>query len=343
MSLLALIAALVLEQAHPLSSRKYLSGWLHSYINFFQLHFNAGEHWHGRIAWLAAVLPPVALTVIVYWLLYRLHPIFGWAFNVVVLYLTMGFRQFSHYFTDIHLALRGGRLEQARGLLSRWIDIPFHESNAEEVARVAIEQALISSHRTVFGVMAWFVVFSILGLGGAGGALLYRMGQFLYKHWAGEVGALGGSIIREFPVSSNKVRSSPLSCHGSAHDPIRSGEFGTFARQAFHLLDWLPVRLTAMTFAIVGDFEDTVYCWRAQAGNWPDPEVGILLASGAGALGVRLGMPLPRSGLLEDRPEIGIGDSADADFMQSAVGLVWRSVVLWMILILLLTLANLPT
>ena len=312
MSLFALITALLLEQLRPLSSRKYLYGWLSGYVNFFQQNFNAGEHRHGKIAWLVAVLPLVAGVVVAYGLLYRVHPLLAWACNVLVLYLTMGFRQFSHYFTDIQLALRTGRLDEARNLLSLWRGMPTHELNAEEVARVTIEQGLIASHRNVFGVIVWFVLFSALGLGGAAGALLYRMGQFLRAHWDGE-------------------------------DKPDLGEFGGFARQMFYVLEWLPIRLTAMTFAIVGDFEDTIHCWRTQATNWSDPEAGILLASGAGALGVRLGMPIPQGGLLVDREELGLGDAADADLMQSAIGLVWRSVVFWMILLLLLTLASLLT
>jgi adenosylcobinamide-phosphate synthase len=300
MSLLALIAALLLEQFHPLSSRKYLFGWLLSYVNFFQFHFNAGQRKHGKIAWLIVVLPLLASVVVLYDLLYHVHPLFAWAFNVLILYLTMGFRQFSHFFSDIHLALRMGKLDEARGVLSRRRGIPLHE----------FEQGLIASHRNVFGVIVWFVLFSVLGLGGAAGALLYRLGQFLRTHWGNE----------------NKSE---------------LGEFGKFARQIFYLLEWLPIRLTAMTFAIVGDFEDTVYCWRTQAANWPDPEAGILLASGAGALGVRLGMPIPQGGVLEDRAELGIGDDADTEFMQSTIGLMWRAVAFWLILLLLLTLANL--
>ncbi len=307
MSLFALIAALLLEQLHPLSSRRYLYGWLTRYVDFFQHHFNAGQHKHGKIAWLLAVLPLLIVAVLLSVLLHHVHPVFSWAFNVLVLYLTMGFRQFSHYFTDIHQALRDDKLDEARSLLSRWRGMPAHELNAEEVARVSIEEALLASHRNVFGVIAWFVLFSAVGLGGAAGALLYRLGQFLRSRWGDE----------------------------------DQDEFGGFARQAFHLLEWLPIRMTAATFAIVGDFEDTVYCWRTQAGNWSDKEAGILLASGAGALGVRLGMPIPQGGLPLDRAELGVGDEADADFMQSTIGLVWRSVVFWLILLLLLTLASL--
>jgi adenosylcobinamide-phosphate synthase len=310
MSLTALIAALLLEQFHPLSSRKYLHGWLSGYVQFFQHHFNAGERRHGKIAWLLAVLPLLAGTVGLYLLLHHLHPLIAWAFNVLVLYLTMGFRQFSHYFTGIHQALRDGDLDKARGLLSRWRHVPAHELNAGEVARLTIEEALLASQRNVFGVIVWFVLFSMLGLGGAAGALLYRMGQFLHARWSGK-------------------------------DESEPDEFGGFARQAYHLLEWLPIRLTAATFAIVGDFEDTVYCWRTQAASWPDPEAGILLASGAGALGVRLGMPIPQGGLPLDRPEMGIGDEADADFLQSTIGLMWRSVVFWLIMLLLLSLATL--
>ncbi len=309
MSLLSLIAALLLEQVHPLSSRKYLYTWLSGYVDFFQRNFNAGQVKHGRIAWLLAIAVPLVLVTVLHLLLLKAHPIFAWAFSVLVLYLTMGFRQFSHYYTDIHQALRDEQLDKARDLLSAWCGKSCRELSREEVARVTIEQALLASHRNVFGVVFWFVVFMMLGLGPVG-AILYRLALFLYTLWG-------------------------------AQDEEEFGSFGVFARQAYHVVEWLPLRLTASTFAIVGDFEDTAYCWRNQASSWLDPEAGIILASGAGALGVRLGQAIVLDQQPVFRPELGIGDEADIDYMQSTIGLVWRALVFQLILLLLLTVANL--
>ncbi len=308
MILISLIAALLLEQVHPLASRKTLSLWLGEYVDFFQRHFNAGEHSHGRIAWLFAVVPPLLGSAALYWLTHRVYPVLAWAFCVLVLYLTMGFRQASHYFTAIHQALREGNLDKARSQLSIWRGVPCQELNGQEVARVTIEEALLASHHCVFGVIVWFVIAMLLGLGPAG-AVLYRLVLFLNARWG-------------------KQQDAELAA------------FGVFARQAYRWIEWLPTRLTAITFAIVGDFEDTLFCWRKQARNWPDPAAGIVLASGAGALGVYLGQSIPQGGVPLDRPELGVGDQADADFLQSTVGLVWRTLVFWMILLLLLGLVT---
>lgn len=311
MSLLSLIFALLLEQLRPLSSSKYLYGWLSRYADFFQRNFNAGESKHGQIAWILAVSLPLLAAALLYWLLAEQHPVFAWAFCVLVLYLTMGFRQFSHYFTDIHKALRNNDLKQARSLLSSWRGTACDELSSEEVIRVTIEEALLATHRNVFAVVVWFVILMQLGLGPSG-AILYRLARFLNTRWGQK-------------------------------DNAELGDFGKFAAQLYHWIEWLPVRLTATTFAIVGNFEDAIYCWRNQAASWPDPEGGIVLASGAGALGVRLGMPVAQFDMSVERPELGIGDEADVDFMQSAVGLVWRALVFWLIMLLLLSLASMAS
>lgn len=303
MKFLALLAALLLEQAWPLRAENRVHDAFGHYAQLLESQFNGGERRHGAIAWMLAALPPVAVVVIAYYLLYGLSPLAAWAWSVAVLYLTMGFRRFSHYFSEIRQALRAGELGPARERLGKWRGVSASELNAGEIARVTIEQGLIASHRHVFGTLFWFVVL------GPAGAVLYHCATALAEKW-------GWRTDPEFV------------------------EFGRFASLAHYWLDWVPARLTAATFAIVGNFEDAVYCWREQSHRWNAGAYGYILASGAGALGVQLGGPLHQHGTLEYRPELGLGEEADRDDLDVAVRLIWRSLVLWMFLILILTLAH---
>ena len=308
MTLFALIAALLIEQARPLASGNRVHAGFRRYVTWLERQLNAAQHRHGAIAWCAAVLPGVIVAACVYAYLHSMSVLLAWAWNVGLLYLTLGFRQFSHAYTSIVEALHASDFDRARAALSGWRGRSAQEFDASELARAAIERGLVDSHRHVFGVMFWAVLSGLLGLGTAG-ALAYRQAALLGEEW-------GARTDEDF------------------------GEFGAFSAHAFAWMDWLPARLTAASFAVVGDFEDAVYCWRAQAAKWPQREQGIILASGAGAIGVRLGEALHEVGGVELRPALGTGDEADVESMRSTVGLIWRAVLLWLALILLMTLAN---
>ncbi len=300
MSVIAIIAALLLEQWRPLVERKAYHALLARWANWLEGTFNAGESRHGRIAWAVAAAPLVLGSLALYWVLHWMHPLLALLMNVAALYVTMGFRQFSHSFTGIQLAVREGDLDRARELVGRWRGENSQHRTKEEVVRLAIEEALAASHRHVFAVLFWFMV-----LPGPSGAILYRLAGFLARRWAGQ------------------------------------GAFGSFAARVYEAMEWPAVRLTAIAFAVVGDFEDAVYCWRTQAANWAEPRIGIVLAAGAGALGVRLGMPLAHAdGGMEPRAELGLGEPADVAFLDSTVGLVWRSLVVWVFLLAILSVAR---
>ena len=299
MNALAVIAALLLEQWRPVGDRASYAAALAAGADWLERSFNAGESRHGLVAWLVAVVPVLVVAAVLYYALLWASPLLALAFNVLALYLTLGFRQFSHYFTDLQLAVRAGDTDRARELIGAWRGEAAQHRSREEVIRLAIEEALVASHRHVFGVLFWFVL-----LPGPCGAILYRLAIFLRRRWRG------------------------------------LGAFGAFAERAARALEWPAVRLTAVSFAIVGDFEDAIYCWRTQAQSWPDPEAGVVLAAGAGALGVRLGMPLTAVDGVEVRPELGVGEAAEAPFLDGVVGLVWRAVVVWVFALLLLAVAG---
>jgi len=89
--------------------------------------------------------------------------------------------------------------------------------------------------------------------------------------------------------------------------------------------------VSAFFFAVVGNFEDALFCWRSQAAAWLQPEEGIVLASGAGALGVRLGDPIAAAGATIPRPALGTGDPAGEEVLPSLEGMLWRAMTLWLI------------
>ena len=58
------------------------------------------------------------------------------------------------------------------------------------------------------------------------------------------------------------------------------------AEKAWHLIDWLPARMTAMAFAVVGSFEEAIDCWRNHAQRFPDDNDGVVLAATFTVLGI---------------------------------------------------------
>ncbi len=299
MSILAIIAALAIEQWRPLGDRNQVAAALARGAAWLERTFNAGERSQGAIAWLVAVVPAAIVAMLLHALFARVHPLVAAAFDVGVLYLTLGFRQFSHYFTDINAAVKAGDLDQARALLSTWRGEPTVARSREEIIRLAVEEALLASHRHVYGVLLWYVL-----LPGPSGAVLYRLAAFLGGRWKG------------------------------------LAAFGEFAQTALYVIDWPAVRLTAAAFAVVGNFEDALYSWRSQARGWSDQNEGVVLASGAGALGVRLGSPVQGAEGVETRPELGVETPPEDSTLDSAVGLLWRALVFWLFVLFVISAAS---
>src|ERR1700693_3674889 len=108
MTFISLVAALLLEQLRPLRTGNRLYGAFSRYLNWLARNLNAGQYRDGVVAWLLAVAPPALITLIVYALCRHMGVVFALLWNIVVLYLALGFRQFSHFYNDVMLALRSG-------------------------------------------------------------------------------------------------------------------------------------------------------------------------------------------------------------------------------------------
>jgi adenosylcobinamide-phosphate synthase len=326
MSFFAVLLALLIEQLKPLPRDNKVHEAMVGWVAWCGRNFDAGRPHHLWAVWLISVLGPALLAGALYAVVRDYSLPAALALDVLVLYLTLGFRQFSHYFTDIRDAFDRGDEAEARRLLGQWRHLDTSELPRTEVLRHVIEHSLLAAHRHVFGVFFWFVALSALGLGPMG-AVLYRMAEFSSRYWG----------YRQRTLDA----------------PANEGLLA-LARRLFALVDHVPARLTAFGFAVVGNFEEAVASWRRDAGLWLHANEGIILAAAAGAVGVQLGGAAP-PGVTPDRSktfsaggEPGSGDAAGSTagapavpgHLQSVVGLVWRSVVLWMLLVALLTLAN---
>ncbi len=325
MSFLAVLLALLIEQLKPLPRDNPVHRTLIGWVSWTGRNLDAGRDHHAWVVWGVTIGLPSLLAWAAYFAVSSQGVALALVFDVVVLYLTLGFRQFSHYFTDIRDALDRGDEIEARSLLAQWRHLDTSELPRTELLRHVIEHSLLAAHRHVFGVFFWFVVLSALGFGPAG-AVLYRMAEFASRYWAYRLRAINAPANERLKQLSQRL---------------------------YTALDYVPARLTAFGFAVVGNFEEAINVWRRDASLWQHENEGVILAAAAGAIGVRLG-GAAAAGVTPDRsktfdrgaadPEGAAGSTpglpAQAAHLQSLVGLVWRSVVLWMLLLALLSLAN---
>ena len=333
MSFFAVLLALFIEQARPLTRGNWIHVSLRVWACWTARNFDAGKRRHGWVAWSVTVILPTLMVLGVHALLWHLSGVLAFAWSVAVLYMTLGFRQFSHYFTDIRDALEDADEPLARELLAKWRQVDASELPRSEIVRHVIEYSVLAAHHHVFGVLAWFSIFAALGLGPAG-AVLYRMSEFVARYWTYKSHQRGEGI---------------------------SASLRHVAMRFWGLIDFLPARMTALGFAVVGSFEDAVDCWRNYKQRFPVTTArhndGVLLAATSGAVNVRLGgqalktveMPSTLQSfqatgpdvLTESLTQMTSGREPEVAHLRSIVGLVWRSVVLWMVVLALLTLARL--
>ncbi|MCY7370328.1 MAG: CobD/CbiB family protein [Polaromonas sp.] len=342
MSFFAVLFALILEQARPLARGNWMHVRLRRWARWSRRSIDAGRAHLGWIAWSVAVIVPSALTLLINLLLWQISSVLAFLWSVAILYATLGFRQFSHHFTTIRDALDDGDEDGARELLANWRQVDSSELPRSEIVRHVIEYSVLAAHRHVFGVLGWFSVFAALGLGPAG-AVFYRMAEFVSRYWESQSNRPGEGA---------------------------SAALQRVAARAWSAIDYLPARITALGFAVVGSFEDAIDAWRTYIqqsrlgppGTAVQHNDGVILAATSGAVNVQLGglalRPRPSSPASEPRPSAGLdfggvareldsstaalpGRQPEVGHLRSIVGLVWRSVVLWMVLLALLTLARL--
>lgn len=172
------------------------------------------------------------------------------------------------------------------------------DMEAIEPISATIESTLENGNDAVFGALFWFYI------AGGAGAVLFRLVNTLDAMW-------GYKTPRYF-------------------------YFGWAAARLDDLLNYIPARLTALTYALSGHTRLALRCWRQQAPLWDSPNAGPVMSAGAGALNVKLGGAARYHGEWHQRPALGAGEAPTSADIARALTLVRHSVYRWLIIALLI-------
>ncbi len=223
-------------------------------------------------------------------------PFIGWFYSILLLYLAIGAKSLSEHAQAVVDALAGKDLVLARTRVGMIVSRDTSALSEEDVARATIESVLENGSDAIFAAVFWFLLL------GAPGVVLYRLANTLDAMWG--------------------------------YRSERYLHFGWAAARFDDVLNFIPARLTALTYTLLGNVRDGWRCWRAQAPTWYSPNAGPVMAAGAGALGVALGGEARYHGALKQRPALGLPRPPGLDDIGRALRLVNRGLWLWVALAL---------
>jgi len=228
--------------------------------------------------------------------------IFGTLFSIMLLYFAIAPRSLREHAGRVTDAFSAGNLPDARRQVGMMVSRDTSQLDEFGVARATVESVLENGNDAVFGALFWFM------LAGAPGVLLYRLANTLDAMWG--------------------------------YRNARYNYFGWAAARLDDVLNFIPARLTALTYALLGNTRVALHCWRQQAHAWDSPNAGPVMASGAGSLTVTLGGAANYHGVSEVRPVLGTGSAPQASDIARAITLVRRGVWLWVAVLLLIGLLH---
>lgn len=303
MSEILIIVLLAILLDHLIPDRQGIKpfAWYRDWAESIEERFNGGKRTHGIGAVMLATLPIVAGVMLIHYILGELGWILRVAFDVVVLYLCLDVHRLGKTANAISNALESGELSEADDKLRELIGKGVPERTEANIARAAVEGVLKQGNSLIVSPIFWFILL------GPFGAVLQRLSCILDSLWG--------------------------------HRYERFAEFGWAAARFDDLMGWVPARITALSYALMGSFEDALHCWRRRVGVWSDINSGPLLASGFGAMHMQI-CEAPEEGEYEERTS-DLAVIPDAGHVQRAVALVWRMLLLWLVIGILMTGAHL--
>lgn len=215
--------------------------------------------------------------------------------DVIILYFCIAARSLQQHALAVHSALLDNDLPQARQEVGKIVSRQTENMASLDVRRAAIESVLENGADAVFAPLFWFVML------GPFGALLYRFSNTLDAIWG--------------------------------YKNQRYLHFGWAAARFDDVLNWMPARLTALSYALLGNTAQALKAWRTQAHLLDSPNAGPVMAAGGGALMLQLGGPAVYHGQIKHKPWFGGEGIPENQDIIRACRLMYRTLIFWLIMI----------
>jgi adenosylcobinamide-phosphate synthase len=300
--LITILLAVALDRFIPDRHGFKPFAWYRDWAESIEQRFNGGSRLHGIGAVLLALIP-IALGVwLLRYFLGQLNDLLKYMFDVLVLYVCLDIYRLANDARGVADALDAGDFHEAEVHFKELTGKNAPDQTEAGISHATVEAVLKQGNSSVISPLFWFVIAGPIGV------LLQRLASILDRLWG--------------------------------HRSERFLEFGWAAARLDDLLQWIPARITALSYAIMGSFEDALHCWRRRMGIWSDINSGPLLASGFGAMHMQNCETMSEFDEYDERI-IGLSVVPNAGHIRSVIALVWRVLLFWLVIGLLMTAAHL--
>lgn len=287
----AVLLAIALDRYTPELFRIDASGWCRRWADTVAQRPSGASRSQGLAALALVVLPPVLLVLLIRFVLGELAWVLRFAFDAIVLSWTLDLYRLLDRAEAAADALKTGDVPVANENLRLLSGADATQPNEAGIARATVEAVLMQGYAAVIAPLFWFILL------GPVFAVLQRLATLLDERWR-----LAEEDTAELAWATTRLND---------------------------IIGWLPTRITALSYAIMGSFEDALRCWRYQLQTSLGNSSASLLAAGLGALQLLMCQDLPPSGRQDGGVTITMG-VPEADHVQRAAALLWRVLLFWL-------------
>lgn len=279
MNLIAIIAALFAERFLGMLDEYRQFQWLGKYADLVKQRAEKLVFLDGVAGVLLVVLLPALVVQYIYAQLDDIFVLFGFGFAILILIAGFGPKRFYDTIKALIDAKNSANADNLHFQVEKLLGREVSEKSVQSLVQLASREILVLVNERIFAVLFWFLILGPLGV------VFYRLAAEL-----------------------NAREDRPAEEHAKG--------FAQTAEKLLFVLNWVPVRLLAFSYAIMGNFIDGMSVLK-NAGS----DDGDKLLADVGVKSINL---------LDE----------DSSCIERSFGLVRRSLVLWVGFIAVLTISG---